>query len=202
MRRHRGLFLTMLLAALLGLQGCGPLVVGGVAAGAATLYDRRPYYVVIEDQHIELAGINALLQDPGISDHSAISVTSYNRTVLLAGRAESAEVASRASTLISRLPHVTRVIDEIVIGPRLSLARKSEDAYLTSRAKLALGKADLPDFNATRVKVVTEDGVVYLMGLVTPEEASAAVEQVRYVPDIKRVVKLFEYLHAIPTTQT
>ncbi|MBN2886519.1 MAG: BON domain-containing protein [Chromatiaceae bacterium] len=191
---HAGALAALLIAASL-LQGCGPLVVGSVAAGAATLYDRRPYYVVIDDQQIELAAMNALLQDPGIANQAHISVTSYNRTVLLAGRADSPEVAERATRRLSELPRVARVVDEIVIGPRLGLARKSEDAYLSSRAKLALGEVDLPDFNATRVKIVTENGVVYLMGLVTPEEATAAAEKVRYVPGVKRVVKLFEYIH-------
>lgn len=197
-RLKRAGALAALLVATSLLQGCGPLVVGGVAAGAATLYDRRPYYVVIDDQQIELAAMNALLQDPDIANRAHISATSYNRTLLLTGRADSPEVAERATRRLSELPRVARVVDEILIGPPLGLARKLEDTYLSSRAKLALGEVDLPDFNATRVKIVTENGVVYLMGLVTPEEATAAVEKVRYVPGVKRVVKLFEYLHGTP----
>jgi len=192
--KRAGALAALLVTASL-LHGCGPLVVGGVAAGAATLYDRRPYYVVIDDQQIELAAINALLQDSSIAGHSRISVTSYNHTVLLAGQADTAEVAERATRRVSRLPRVARVVDEIVVGPPLGLARKSEDAYLSSRAKIALADVDLPDFNPTRVKIVTEDAVVYLMGLVTPDEATAAAEKVRYVPGVKRVVKLFEYIN-------
>ncbi|WP_232424121.1 BON domain-containing protein [Imhoffiella purpurea] len=186
----------MLLASSLvasSLAGCGPVIVGGAAVGASALYDRREHQVFLADQEIELRAIHALQQDRSIEGHSGISVTSYNKTVLLTGQAESEEVARHATQLVSLIAGVKRVIDEISIGPNISLSRESEDLYITSRAKLALTGIDLPDFNPTRVKVVTENGVVYLLGLVTPEEADAATEKVRYVPGVERVVKLFEY---------
>ncbi|AHF04888.1 transporter [Marichromatium purpuratum 984] len=191
-RTRRAATLALVLASSL-LGGCGALVVGGITVGAAALYDRRPYYVVIDDQQIEMNAISAIQQDRELQDHARISVTSYNYTVLLTGQAERAELAQRAADKVRRLAKVQRVVDEITIGPRVSLARKSEDAYLTSRVKLALTKVDLEDFDATRVKVISEDGVVYLMGLVSPAEADAATEKARYVRGVKRVVKLFEY---------
>ena len=191
---HRYLkFLTGCLALTFPLSGCAPLVVGGAVVGASAIYDRRPAQVVVEDQQIELSAIHQLLQDPAIQGHSRIAVTSYNRTVLLTGQAESADVVRQAVDHVSHLPKVQRVIDELTIGPNTDLMRQSEDVYITSRAKLAMTAVDLPDFNATRIKVVTEDGVVYLLGLVSPAEADAATERVRYVPGVKRVVKLFEY---------
>ncbi|GAB0147491.1 division/outer membrane stress-associated lipid-binding lipoprotein [Marichromatium sp. PS1] len=191
-RTRRAATLALVLASSL-IGGCGALVVGGITVGAAALYDRRPYYVVIDDQQIEMNAISAIQQDRELQDHARISVTSYNYTVLLTGQAERAELAQRAADKVRRLAKVQRVVDEITIGPRVSLARKSEDAYLTSRVKLALTKVDLKDFDATRVKVISEDGVVYLMGLVSPAEADAATEKARYVRGVKRVVKLFEY---------
>ncbi|NKN33629.1 BON domain-containing protein [Marichromatium bheemlicum] len=191
-RTRRAATLALVLASSL-LGGCGALVVGGITVGAAALYDRRPYYVVIDDQHIEMNAISAIQQDRELQDHARISVTSYNYRVLLTGQAERPELAQRAVDKVRRLAKVQQVVDEITIGPRVSLARKSEDAYLTSRVKLALTKVDLEDFDATRVKVVSEDGVVYLMGLVNPAEADAAAEKARYVRGVKRVVKLFEY---------
>ena len=178
------------------LSGCAPLVVGGAVAGASALHDRRHYQVVIDDQQIELAAMRALLQDPSIRRHARISVTSYNHTLLLTGRARSYSAARRATEVVSRIPKVARVIDEISIGPEAGLNRASEDAYLTSLAKIELTKASGPSFDPTRIKVVTENGVVYLMGLVSPREADLAVERVRYVPGVKQVVKLFEY--AVP----
>jgi osmotically-inducible protein OsmY len=91
------------------------------------------------------------------------------------------------------MPKVERVIDEVTIGPGIDLMQESNDVVITTRAKVSLAELSLPGFDPTRVKVVTEDGVVYLMGLVSPEEAEAAAEKIRYVPGVKRVVKLFEY---------
>jgi osmotically-inducible protein OsmY len=175
------------------LQGCAAVVVGGAAVGAATLHDRRPYYVVIDDQDIELSAMGALNANKDVHDHSRISVTSYNRKVLLTGQADTDAIRALAAGLVSRMPKVERVIDEVTVGPRADLRRQAEDGLITSRAKLALIDISLPHFDPTRIKVVTEDGVVYLMGLVTPEEANATVDKVRFVPGVKRVVKLFEY---------
>lgn len=187
--------LAILIAATLTaplLHGCAPIVVGGVAVGAATLHDRRPYYVVIDDQDIEFSAMAVIDKDPGLKVNSRIAVTSYNRHVLLTGQAETLTLAERAADLVSRLKKVEVVINEITVGPPISLGRESEDVVLTSRVKLALADVSLPDFDPTRVKVVTEDAVVYLMGLVTSQEADAATEKVRFVPGVKRVVRLFE----------
>lgn len=186
-------FLLLSLSLTVALAGCVPLLVGGAVAGASAVYDRRSPQVVLDDQQIEVTALHEMLQDRALQGHSRIAATSYNRMVLLTGQAESAEVARQAIQRVSRLPKVKRVIDELTVGPQTALLRQSEDLYLTSRAKLAMTAVDLPDFNATRVKVVTEDGTVYLLGLVSPEEADAATETVRYVPGVKRVVKLFEY---------
>ncbi|MFD2111675.1 BON domain-containing protein [Thiorhodococcus fuscus] len=175
------------------LGGCGAVIVGGAAVGASALYDRRDHLTFIADQEIELTATHALQQDTQIEGHSGISVTSYNQSVLLTGQAESEKVAHHATQVVSQIPRVKRVIDEISIGPNISLTQESEDLYITSRAKLTLTGVNLPGFNPTRIKVVTENRVVYLLGLVSPEEADAATEKVRYVPGVERVVKLFEY---------
>lgn len=190
---HRTALLGLAIAGITGLTGCAPVLVGGTIAGASALYDRRHYEIVIDDQQIELAAMHTLAQDAMVESGSRISATSYNRSALLTGQADSEAVAERAADLVSRLPKVERVIDEIRVGPPISLAQESEDALITSRAKLALTKVELPGFNPTRVKVVTEDATVYLLGLVTPDEADAAAEQISYVPGVQQVVKLFEY---------
>jgi osmotically-inducible protein OsmY len=185
--------LSAALACALLLNGCAALVVGGAAVGtAAVIHDRRDYTDIIKDQEIEIAAARALGKD-GLVSGSRISVTSYNRKVLLTGQARSSEVAARATELVSAIPKVDLVIDEVAIGPNVSATQMSQDTWITSQAKLALAKVKSPDFDPTRVKVVTEDSVVFLMGLVSPEEGDAAAEQVRFVPGVKRVVKLFEY---------
>lgn len=186
--------LVVLLGSVLSLTGCAAVLVGGAAVGtAAVIHDRRDYTDILKDQELEISAARALRRDPLVSANSRISVTSYNRKVLLTGQARDTEVAARATELVSGIPKVELVIDEVAIGPNISVTQESQDAWLTSQAKLALAKVELPDFDPTRVKVVTEDAVVFLMGLVSPEEGDAAADQVRYVPGVKRVVKLFEY---------
>ena len=196
-RRAVGAAALGLVASLL-IQGCAPLVLGGAAVGAAAIYDRRDYTTVIDDQEIELKAMAALGKDPQLKGRARIAVTSYNRTVLLTGQADDEAAASRAARLVSNLPKVERVVDEVTLGPRISLARESEDVLITSKSKLALAKVKVPGFDPTRVKVVTENGVVYLMGLVSPEEGDAAAEQVRFVSGVERVVKLFEHRATTP----
>jgi osmotically-inducible protein OsmY len=186
--------LAVLLGSVLSLTGCAAVLVGGAAVGtAAVIHDRRDYTDILKDQELEISAARALGRDPLVSANSRISVTSYNRKVLLTGQARDPEVVARATELVSGIPKVELVIDEVAIGPNISVTQESQDAWLTSQAKLALAKVKLPDFDPTRVKVVTEDAVVFLMGLVSPEEGDAAAEQVRYVPGVNRVVKLFEY---------
>lgn len=176
------------------LQGCFPAVVGGAVVGASMVHERRSATTVLEDEHLELVGMTLIHQNPDIRDNSRIAVTSYNYVVLLTGQADREGISGRLADLMSRQPKVRRVVDEVIVGPRATLARESEDILLTSRVKIALANVAIPGFDPTRVKVVTEAGTVYLMGLVTPEEAEAAVEEARYVPGVQQVIKIFEYI--------
>jgi osmotically-inducible protein OsmY len=202
MTRHK-LFPTQaaLVAALLAagvatplLQGCGAFVVAGTTYGAAVVYDRRDEKTILDDETIEMQARVAHFQNPDIRKQSRLSVTSYNRKALITGQARSAEISDRYARLVSNLPDVRQVYNEAEIGPNISFTQISTDTYLTSRAKLAIQSIDLPGFDMLRVKVVTENGIVYLMGLVTPEESDATAEKVRRIPGVKGVVKLFEYI--------
>jgi osmotically-inducible protein OsmY len=86
------------------------------------------------------------------------------------------------------------VVNEVTIGPSASFARESEDALISSRVKIALADIDIPGFDPTRIKVVTEEGTVFLMGLVYPREGDAAAQKARYVPGVAKVAKVFEYI--------
>jgi osmotically-inducible protein OsmY len=188
------IFLLLPLAAA-NLSGCATAVVGGVTAGVAVVHDRRSTGVVIDDQEIELRALQIKHNHPQITSRSNISVTSYNLAVLLTGQAESAQVVSQLADKISRLPRVKRVHNEVFIGAEKSFTESTSDVYLTSRAKLALFNVDIANFDPTRVKVVTSQGTVYLMGLVTRQEADAAADKVRFVSGVKHVVKVFEYIN-------
>lgn len=195
-RRYRGprrCTALLLAVAILALNGCVPILIGGAAMGAAALHDRRSYTALIDDQRIELTAANALASEPGLKDSGRISVTSYNYLVLLTGQVRNAADVALAGQVVSRLPKVRKVINEVTVGPPIGLSRQSEDTLLTSKVKLELFKVKIPGFDPTRVKVVTEDAVVYLMGLVTQAEGDGAAAVVRYVPGVVRVVKIFEY---------
>lgn len=190
----RGSAITLALVAALLLSGCAPVVVTGAAVGGAVLHDRRSAQTVLTDEGIELQAIHYYHQNPEISEHSSITVTSYDREALLTGQAESAATAQRFAEIVARLPNVAKVYNEVEIGPNISLTRKSQDTYLGSRAKLSLADIKLEGFDPLRVKVVAENGVIYLMGLVTPREADATVEKVRRIPGVVRVVRIFKVI--------
>ncbi len=183
----------LLLPALL-LSGCGAVVVTGVAAGAAVLHDRRNASTVLADSEIEYQAAQIYFAESERFPDCRISTTSYNRIVLLTGQCGSESSARAFAERIRQLPEVRQVLDEIQIGPLASLGQESEDLLIHSRVSLALAQVNHGDFDLTRVNVVVESGVVYLMGLLTPQEARAVVEQVRHVPGVKKVVQAFEYL--------
>lgn len=176
------------------LQGCAPAIVAGVVVGASTIHDRRSAQTVFEDQQIEVQGMAAKYQNSDIQKGSQIAVTSYNHVVLLTGQADSEEISLKFAELMSRQPKVRKVINEVTVGPRATISRQTQDAMLTSQVKAALLNVNLPGFDPTRVKVVTESATVYLMGLVTPAEADAVVDKARYIRGVERVVKVFEYI--------
>lgn len=191
------LFILAVMPSAALLQACAPAAVVGTAYGASVLHERRSPGTVVDDEVIELKAKHLFFQDPAVEQASRISVTSYNYTVLLTGQADNAAVRQRFAETVSSLPLVKKVYNEVEIGPSISLAQESQDALISSRAKIAIGGGKgIEDFDATRVKIVTENGVVYLMGLVTEQEADTTTDVVRRLPGVKQVVKLFEYVDA------
>jgi osmotically-inducible protein OsmY len=186
---------TLALFLVVIMQGCTPAVVGGVVAtGAMVAHDRRATGINMEDQNIELKALHLRLQDEELKNHSKVSATSYNLVLLLTGQAETEELRQRNEDIVSTIPSVKRVVNEIEVGSLANMGEKSNDFYITSKVKVKLFNVKLQGFDPTRVKVVTERGSVYLMGLLTEQEADAVVEVVRYVSGVKRVVKVFEYV--------
>jgi len=176
------------------LQGCATAVVGGAATGASVIHDRRSAGTILDDKTITVKITNELLKNTELREHSSMSATSYNHLVLLTGQAENADYRAEFERIATRTPMVKRTVNEVQIGPNATLTQQSKDSWITSKAKIELFDIKLPQFDPTRVKVITEKGVVYLMGMVTPEEADAVVEKIRYLSGVTRVVKVFEYL--------
>jgi osmotically-inducible protein OsmY len=188
--------MTRLLAALavLGcvalLGGCAAVVVGaGAAAGYSAYEDRRSTGTQVDDQRIESRASSAIDQRFGWKVH--VNVTSYNRQVLITGEVPDAVTHAEVEKLIAAVPGVRTLANESTIGPLTSLAARTGDTLVTSNVKSRFLGAK--NFNPIHVKVVTEAGVVFLMGMVTEVEANAASEIARTTDGVKKVVKVFEY---------
>lgn len=175
------------------ISGCAGAVVAGGAAGASAVHDRRTVGKVVADQEIEIKAIAARKQDP-IFNGSHINIISFNGIVLLTGETPTPEARQRMEDKVRAIEGVRRVQNEISIAAPSAFASHASDAWITTKAKASLVKVKLDNFDPTRVKVHTENGTVYLMGLVTRAEAAAVVDEVRQVRGVQRVVKVFEYV--------
>lgn len=194
MRLSRLALSTLILSSLL-LSGCVPVVlVGGAAATATVVHDRRTAGSIVEDQAIELRVKNALRKDGEIADQTHINVTSYNGIVLLSGEAPSQTLRTRAGEIARGGKQVRRVHNEIQIAAPSSAMTRSSDSWITTKVKTSLVGLDIKGFDPTRVKVVTENGTVFLMGMIYHQEADAIVAKTQQVSGVQRIVKLFEYL--------
>lgn len=186
----RKLLILLLLGVIPALQGCFPVVATGVGAGALMMDDRRTSGAYIEDQAIELKASSLI--ESKFKDAVHVNVTSYNRNALLTGEAPSEEVKQEAGQIAQGVANVRSVTNEIAIAGLSPFSTRSNDTYITSKVKGRM--IDAKKFSANWVKVVTENGVVYLLGLVTHKEAEDATEIARTTTDVKKVVKVFEYL--------
>ncbi len=190
------LILIGLIAGQLG--GCIGAVATGTAVGISVAHDRRTAGTVLDDEGIELKALRLVFEDKELREQTHINVTSYNLQVLVTGEAPTRELMDRLIDGIRRIPKVRKVYNEIAIAAPSALVSRSSDSLLTTKVKTRL--FTIKNFDATRVKVVTERGVVYLMGLVSAQEAEAATEAARQVGGVLKVVKLFELVDLEPAS--
>jgi osmotically-inducible protein OsmY len=172
------------------LCGCVPLVVaGGVAVGASVATDRRTTGAQVDDEMIEDKTVLTLHERFKGDFH--VNVTSYNGIVLLTGEVPAEAAKADVEQIVRSTPKVRAVQDELVVGPVTDLASRSNDTVITSKVKARFVEAN--KFQINHVKVVTEHGVVYLMGVVRRDEGNAAGELASTTAGVQRVVKVFEY---------
>lgn len=189
------LLLPLVLLIMTQLSACGPTLVLGGATAASIVHDRRTAGTVVEDQAIELKAYQALQQQGNRIGRSHINITSYNGRVLLSGEVETPELKQWAEQTVRGLEKVKDVFNELEVRPPSSLASRTNDSWITTKAKSSLLQiSGMPNFDPSRVKVVTERGVVYLMGLIKEQEAAAVTSTVRRIGGVQSVVKLFEYI--------
>lgn len=184
--------LALILLSLVMAGGCvAPVLVAGAAAGATLATDKRTAEAVWDDQAIELKAGGELNADDLLKD-AHVAVTSYNRTVLLTGQVPTQELRERVIAHINTIDKVRQIHDELTLGPAIGMRQRSIDSLTTAKVKShLLGEQGLPSVHA---KVVTENNVVYLMGLAKHSEAQYIAQIVQQVDGVKRVVLAIEYL--------
>lgn len=174
------------------LQGCVAAAVVGVVGGASVATDNRSLGNQIDDQKIEIDAQAKLSKSDALSDNTNLQVISVNGSVLVIGQAPNSYLRDQAIKAINEVNGVKQLHNQIRVSNTTSFTTKTNDVWLTSKVKTSLFGTDKLD--ATNIKVVTENGEVFLMGLVTKEQATIAVEIARNVSGVNRVFKIFEYV--------
>jgi len=178
---------------MLVLQGCTAVVATTAMVGADMASDRRTAGMYIEDQRIEIDARSALNEVAEIAEQSELSVTSFNRLVLITGQSPNPALKNRATAIVRKIANVRKVHNEVRVKAPSTFMSGTNDAWLTTKTKsLLLAEKDL---SSHHVKVITENGEVFLMGLVSREEANKAIAVVREIDGVERVVEVFEYMN-------
>ena len=172
------------------LAGCVTATVGSAAVGVVALHDRRTAGAILEDQSIELAAGAAIRRDKALADRVHVNFTAFNRLLLITGQVPDETLRRRVYEAVKSIPNVRRIYNETRLSAPSAALSRASDAYVTSKVKSKFVLEE--NLDPTRVKVVTEDGTVFLMGIVTAREADLATEIARNTSGVQKVVKLFE----------
>lgn len=187
--RYTPILTLILISALL--QACVPVVATGVAVGASTAHDHRSAGRVIDDEGAELKAADTLISNIKLDQQSHVNFICYNGRMLIVGEALTSPVKQQIGAIAKSTPNVSRVYNELVISENSKLRFRSKDTWITTKVKSKITAEK--GLDPTRIKVVTERSVVYLMGLVNKTEAAKAVLLARQTKGVVKVIKLFEY---------
>ena len=195
--RHKwqGMRRSMATAVLCGvvvisLQGCIEMAIGTAVMGTLAATDRRTFGAQTEDKAIAIKGETRIPNIVGKAGH--VNVTSFNRRVLLTGEVRDEAMKAAVEREVSAINGVESIVNELAIAGTSSFTSRSNDALITGKVKASF--VDTRDLYANSIKVVTERGIVYLMGRVTQREGDLAAEVTRGVGGVQKVVKIFEYI--------
>jgi osmotically-inducible protein OsmY len=196
--QHSNLFVAMrpwvigtaLLGSVLSLSGCFPLAAGGAVMTGFVAADRRSAGTQLEDQNIELKAANQMRINIGERAH--INVTSYNRQALITGEVPTAQDKALAEQMVKGVDNVITVLNELAVMGNTTFTERSNDAITSGRVKAAI--FDAKDLTNNAFKIVTERGVVYVMGRVTAREAKRVTDVITATPSVKKVVRVLEVI--------
>ena len=189
------IILITLVMLIFPLVGCLPTVVvagaAGAALGGAVIYDQRTYRTMNQDYNARSITQYRLDNCPLLKVQSHITISVFNNVALLVGQAKTLKIRDRAYQIVEKAPHIRRIYNEITIGFPLSLVQQAADSWITTKVRTAmLGRAGL---HSSNFKVVTENRVVYLLGIVSPRQGAMAADVARRISGVEKVVKVFEY---------
>ena len=175
------------------LQGCAAAVVAGTASAVTAANDRRTIGSQIDDNNIEIKASIAISEVERLEKSARVNAISVNGIVLLVGQVANQEMKNEAQITVEAIAGIRKIHNQLRIGSNIGITTQTHDSWLTSKVKAQLLAAK--DISSNNIKVVTENAEVYLMGLVSQDEANRAVDIARNVSGVERVVKVFEYIY-------
>jgi len=184
-------------AIMLSLQGC--IFVAGAAAGAAgvaVVYDHRKLENIMTDQRITSTIVDKINAVPELNQDSHIEVTAFNQVVLLTGETSTPALRQQAEELAHSTPDVNRVYNEIDIKGSASQLTRASDSWITTKIKTEM--LATKGLASGTIKVITENGTVYLMGIVSKDQADTAVDIARQVSGVQKVIRIFQFKNEQP----
>jgi len=185
--------LLVITALTLFLTSCTPTaLIVGATAGGVVVYDKRSFRTIIDDKEIAHLAQAKIDHDASLSGKSYITTTCFNHILLLVGQAKSEQLCQHASHLVKSDPRVKRILNEVEVATPTSTSAHARDAWVTTKVKTKLLTKD--GLRSTQIKVLTENNVVYLMGLVSHTQGRVAALITSTVSGVDKVVKLFEYI--------
>lgn len=190
MTRHiKKIISTILLVA--SLSGCVPAaLVIGATVGGAVVYDKRDVKTMVQDRDSAQAAANLMSASPDLKTGTHISIATFDHIMLLVGQTETDTQRTQAYQIASQVKFVSRVYNEITVQKPISIWQRSKDSWITTKIKTEM--LTKPGLHSTQIKVVTENGIVYLMGMLTPKQTELATDVARRVDGVREVVKVFE----------
>ncbi len=183
---------VILISLVLSLQGC--IFVAGAAAGAAgvaVVYDHRKLENILKDQQITKKISDQIMANQALSENNHIEVTTFNQVVLLTGETSTADERQQVEAIARANPDVTKIYNELTVKGATSSLTRASDSWITTKIKTEMLATE--DLQSGTIKVVTENGTVYLMGIVNRSQADMAVDIARKVSGVQKVVKIFKY---------
>jgi osmotically-inducible protein OsmY len=185
--------LTFFIVLLFSLLGC----VNTAITGAQAIYDRHNLQHTLNDQYITIQANRALYWHSEKYKKSSIAISTFNGNVLLTGSVPSAELHAEIEDIVKKIPGTKKVYNLTEVSRPSSALTQVSDTWITAKVKAQLIAMD--EIDPSKIKVVTENGTVYLMGIIFPQQAQIAVQVARTTAGVQNVVKIFSYLHISKT---